>query len=152
MNRIAFAAALLVTGTALAAQNAAPQPFEIYIDGQCRVYSQPNPTPAHPNPKAAFHLEDHVCHFESELTSNHWEYKPDVRGIPKSTYVTVFEHEYVLTNPLPQPVTFVIGQVLPKGWMIDSDPPPVEITNSLAIFRAVAQPGETIRVHVGAKN
>jgi hypothetical protein len=152
MSRSPLAAATLLAALpAFAAQAPNPAPFEIYIDGQCRVYTQKPPTPSHPNPKAAFHFDDHVCHFESEHTSTRWDYIPNGTGTPKATNVTIVEHEYILTNPMAQPVTFVVGQFVPKNWTIDSDPQPTEITNSIAMFRVIAQPGQTVRLHVGAK-
>ncbi len=137
MQKPLFTTATLIAFSAFPAlaarQDAAysnPALFEIYINDQCRVFTQNNPAQ-----KPKFHSDPAVCHFESEHRSKRWEYQPGKNGAMKRTSVTVFEHEYVLSNPIAQPVTFVVGQFLPNGWAIDSDPLPTEITNSRNIPR-----------------
>jgi hypothetical protein len=149
----------LVATPLLAQQPTAPQPTlpsfvegEVQIDHLCRVL-----TPARPNardPRPHFRFNSTVCHLESELVSDHWEQTSPTTpgGHPKKFIVTVSEREYVLQNVNATPVTFVVSQPLHKGWRIDSDPQPSEITASGAIFRVDVQPGQIVRLHVGARS
>jgi hypothetical protein len=124
---------------------------EIQIDHNCRVLTAPKPNARDPRPH--FHSNDVICHLESEHNSDHWEQTPATtpNGRPTKHIVIVMEREYVLHNVTSAPVTFVVTHSLRKGWHIDSDPKPVEVTPDGAVFRVHALPGETIRLHVGSR-
>ncbi len=124
---------------------------EVHIDHDCRVLTQGKSTAANPNPNPHYRYNNVVCHFESKLHSGHTE-QIVKNGVPKYVYVSIIEREYLLQNVTGKPVTFVIDQNLPKGWRIDSDPQPTEVTASTATFRVLAQPGQTVRLHVGMRN
>jgi hypothetical protein len=124
---------------------------EVQIDHNCRVL-----TPARPNahdPCPHFRFNSIVCHIESEHNSDHWEQTPSAtpNSRPVRRIVTVSEREYVLQNISASPVTFVVTQTLRKGWSVDSDPQPTEVTATGAIFRVQAQPGQIVRLHVGTR-
>jgi hypothetical protein len=152
---IAAMAATLVAQPPSAPQTAVAPSLvdgEVQIDHLCRVL-----TPARPNardPKPHFRFNSIVCHLESEHVSDHWEQAPPAtpNGRPKRIIVSVSEREYVLQNVTNSLVTFVVFQPLHKGWRIDSDPRPAEVTVSGAIFRVEAQPGQIVRLHVGERS
>lgn len=148
----------LAATSLLAQQSAAPQTLpslvegEVQVDHLCRVL-----TPARPNatdPRPHFRFNSTVCHIESQLVSDHWEQLPPATpgGHPKRIVVTVSEREYILQNVTASHITFVVAQPLHKGWRIDSDPQPSEVTPTGAIFRVEAQPGQIVRLHVGARS
>ncbi|NYF81134.1 hypothetical protein [Granulicella arctica] len=149
----AFATTLL-----FAQQPATPNPTptlvegEVQIDHSCRVL-----TPARPNAhdqRPHFRYNSIVCHIESDHTSDHWEQTPSTtpNGRPVRKIIVVSEREYLLQNVSATPVTFVVTQTLRKGWRIDSDPQPAEVTPTSAVFRVQAQPGQIVRLHVGARS
>ena len=90
------------------------------------------------------------CRLESVKTTQHRETEI-VDNNPQHVLATVQEQEYLLHNLTGEPVAFIIEHRVPRGWKIDSDPQPNSVANSTAIFRAVAQPGQTVRLHVGMK-
>jgi hypothetical protein len=75
-----------------------------------------------------------------------------INGVPKQTYVSVIEREYLLQNTTDKPVAFIVDQPIPKGWHVDSDPQPINIQNSTATFRVFAEPGQIVRLHVGQRS
>ena len=154
----ALIAALFAAASLCAQQPAAPKPpltvveGEVQIDHNCRVL-----TPARANahdPRPHFRFNSIVCHIESEHNSDHWEQTPPItpNGRPIRRIVIIREREYVLQNVSASPVTFVVTQTLRKGWSVDSDPQPTEVTASGAIFRVQAQPGQIVRLHVGTRS
>jgi hypothetical protein len=128
-----------------------PEISEVHIDQFCRVLTPGKPSPRHPDPVARYRYNSVVCHIESNLSSSHTE-QTTKNGVPKLVYVSVHEREYLLQNVTSQPVTFVVDQTLRKGWRIDSDPQPTEINGTTATFRVFAQPGQIVRLHVGARS
>jgi hypothetical protein len=124
---------------------------EIHIDHDCRVLTSSHPTAAHPNSQPRYHYNNVVCHIESNLRSSHWE-QTSRNGVPKRVYVHVREREYLLQNTTDKPVAFIVNQPLPKGWQIDSDPQPIDIVGPNATFRVMAQPGQTVRLHIGERS
>lgn len=90
------------------------------------------------------------CRLESVKTTQHPETEI-IDNNPHRVLATVQEQEYLLNNLTGEPVAFVIQHRVPNGWHIDSDPQPASAANSTAIFRAIAQPGQTVRLHVGIK-
>lgn len=153
MTRTKLSISLFISALAasLFAQQPTPGTPEIHIDQHCRVLAQPVPTAADPNPKAGFHYNANVCHLESQLSSSHWD-EVMKNGVPRDTYVRIREREYVLHNITGAPVTFVVAQPVPKGWSIDSDPQPTELSGNIATFRVTAQPDEIVRLHVGERH
>jgi hypothetical protein len=92
-----------------------------------------------------------VCHLESVNTSNHIE--ETIRdGVTQRNAVTISEQEYLLQNVTAQPVIFVIEHLVPKGWQVDSDPQPTEMSGSTAVFRVNAEPSQIVRLHVGERH
>lgn len=162
---------LLTASAALAAQQtppppAAPQPAaqstievdpptEILIDQDCRIVTVDLRNPAHPKPHHRADLS--ICRQESRHDSEHWE-KVEKNGALKDTLVRVREYEFVLQNPYPRTVTFIVSQPVDKGYRIDSDPQPSEILNStsstsdIAVFRVVVEPHQSVRLHVGERD
>ena len=124
---------------------------EVHIDHDCRVLTPGRPTTAHPTPPPRYRYNNIVCHIESHLHSNHWEQRM-INGVPKQTYVSVIEREYLLQNTTDKPVAFIVDQPIPKGWHVDSDPQPINIQDSTATFRVFAEPGQIVRLHVGQRS
>ncbi|MGA7157209.1 MAG: hypothetical protein WBY53_10195 [Acidobacteriaceae bacterium] len=89
-----------------------------------------------------------VCHLESQLTSNHVK-GTVVNGAVQRSVVVVKEQEYLLQNEFQHPVVFVVEQVVPDGWKVDSDPAPTTMVGKVALFKAAAGPGQIVRLHVG---
>jgi hypothetical protein len=54
-----------------------------------------------------------------------------------------------LQNPTDKPVLFTVRHKVPENWTVDSDPPPSSMDGSTAVFRANAEPGQRVRLHVG---
>jgi hypothetical protein len=63
--------------------------------------------------------------------------------------VVVKEKDYLMKNQFERPVVFVVEQPVPDGWKIDSVPLPDKVKGKVALFRASAQPGQLVRLHVG---
>jgi hypothetical protein len=152
---ISAATLILAASSLLAQQPTSPPltlvPGELQVDHSCRIL-----TPARPgarNPRPHFRYNPIVCHLESVHTSDHWEQTPPTtpNGRPRNIHVTVAEREYLLQNVTPAPVTFVVTEPLRKGWHIDSEVQPAELTPKAAIFRVQAQPGQIVRLHVGER-
>jgi len=134
---------LLLTSVPLAAQQTPPQPatpqpsapatstieidlpLEVDVDGECRIITLDKRHPA--RPKLRHHTD-------------------------KNVLVEVREHEFVLQNPYPQPVTYIVHQPITKHYHIDSEPQPADITDSVATFRVLVPPGQTSRLHVGERD
>ncbi len=89
-----------------------------------------------------------VCHLESQLTSNHVKGEV-VNGAVQRSVVVVKEQEYLMQNEFQTPVVFVVEQLVPDGWKIDSVPGPDKMQGKVALFRAAAAPGQIVRLHVG---
>jgi len=141
----------LASTTLFAQQLSSNPPDEIHIDQRCRIVTQTPSTPVHPNPKPRAHYDRIVCHIEGPHRSYRWE-RITNSGISKRTYVAVVEREYLLQDVTDKPVTFVVDQHLPKGWRVDSEPQPSEITSTTATFRVLAHPTQTVRLHVGVRD
>ena len=46
----------------------------------------------------------------------------------------------------------IVEQPRRKGWTLDSDPKPEEMTESLYRFRVGTAPRETVRLHIGERH
>lgn len=104
---------------------------EIDIDQDCHAFSEGQPLP-----------DGDICHVTSPHTSHHEE---------SGTHVTIAELSYTLNNITQTRVAFLVHQPVNDGWRIDSTPQPVEVDNGVAIFRAFADPGETVNLHIGER-
>ncbi len=104
---------------------------EIDIDQDCHAISNGQPLP-----------DGDLCHVTNPKTSHHDE---------SGTHVTVSERTYTLNNSTQTHVVFLVHQPVDDGWRVDSTPQPVEIDNGVAIFRAFADPGETVNLHIGER-
>jgi len=139
--------------TALIAQvpNPAPSdPSEIEVDRTCRIASTDLSDPA--QPRIRHHYDSGICRLDGGVSrSIQWE-KTIRNGASKEVSFEVVEREFLLHNPYPAPVTFIVKEQLGKHYRINSDPPPTEVTGSIATFRVVAQPNQTIRLHVGERD
>jgi hypothetical protein len=127
--------------------NSGPTLPEIHINQRCKPLSADGlavgGTPAMLSAKA-------FCRLESVKTTQHRETEV-VNGNPHRVLATVQEQDYLLHNVTDEPVVFVIEHRVPHGWQVDSEPAPTSVSNSTAIFQAIAQPGQTVRLHVGLK-
>jgi hypothetical protein len=121
---------------------------EIHVDQDCRIL----PDPAHvpPGKKAKPYSDDAICHLETVLESEHVEERIAGTQLLR-TKVEIHEHEFVLQDISPDPVTFVVEQEVPKAWTIDSDPQPKQIIGQTAFFPVIVQPGQVVRLHVGMR-
>ena len=124
-------------------------PGQIYVDQFCRVFI-PGPSTANPETAPQYRSDRYVCHIESPHSTMRWEENIQ-NGKVKHKRVRIDEKEYVLSGPPDAPVTFYVEQPLPKGGRVDSDPQPVSVENSVAVFEVQAQPGQTVRLHVGIR-
>ncbi len=57
----------------------------------------------------------------------------------------------MLRNAAPTRRTVLSEFPVVDGWQLDSDPAPIETTATLYRFRTVVDPGQTVRLHVGAR-
>jgi hypothetical protein len=123
---------------------------EVQVDQRCRIL--PNAEYQYVGKKKARPVKDAtVCHLESVLDSSHAE-KRLVAGQVQRSQVQIAEQEYVLQNVTDQPLTFVVEQTVPRDWQVDSDPRPVSMEGSTAIFKVNAEPGQIVRLHVGVRH
>lgn len=151
-----FAALASVAAPAQPAPSAAPfvrqayfGPNEVRIDAQCRVH--PDPALALPGVKPRPYYDGSICHLESVLSSEHIEQKTDDHQLLRYR-VKVHEREFVLYNVAETPVIFVVEEKIPAGWVIDSDPSPQQMIGRTAYFPVHAQPGQSVRLHVGMRH
>ena len=150
MQRILSATLLFAALPLLAQQSEAPAVPEVHVDEHCRVLTQDrfDQSPGYTKPR--FRPDDSICHVDASHLSHHWEQNVE-NGVVKRTYVTVLEHEFLLHDFTDKPVRFIVEQPVPKGWRIDSDPPPTSVDNRIAFFTVDALPGQTVRVHIGER-
>jgi hypothetical protein len=120
---------------------------EIHVDASCGVRQDRSGTPA----PAGFTPNPSICRLVGGKTSEHVEsgVRKDLSLLKR---VTVTEQEYLLRNPSAAPVAFVLEYPLAQGWEIDTDSPPTKMVGATAIFRVIAGPGESVRVHVGERH
>ena len=121
---------------------------EIHVDQDCRILPDPAHLPPGKRPKP--YTDSVLCHLESVLESEHVEER--IQGSQLLRWrVEIHEHEFVLQDASDAPVTFVVEQMVPKGWTVDSDPQPKQIIGQTAFFPVIVQPGQTVRLHVGMR-
>lgn len=114
---------------------------QIVVDDSCRVLA-----PA----TGVFQTNPDLCRLDGMGVhrSSHVAAK-ETAGVIQHRNVEVAEQTYLLQNVHSEPVVFVVVQKVPDGWHIDSDPQPKAIKGDIAVFRANAEPGQTVRLHVG---
>jgi hypothetical protein len=122
--------------------------FEIRIDQSCRIL--PDQADVQPGKKARPYTDGNICHLEEESTSEHVEQKVAGNQLLRNR-VEIQEHTFVLWNSWNTPVTFVVQQIVPKNWTIDSYPPPHQMIGQAASFPVQVQPGKVERLHVGMR-
>ncbi len=74
------------------------------------------------------------------------------KGILRQEVAEVAEVEYLVHNAAPDARTVIVEQPRRKGWTLDSDPKPEEMTDSLYRFRVLTAAGETVRLHIGERH
>lgn len=117
---------------------------EIHVDQKCQILEIHGDRVRNPQ------MDPAVCHFDYVHTSHHLE-ESVKDGTTRNNVVTISEQEYLLHNVTAEPVIFVVEQLVPEGWQVDSDPQPTKMVGSTALFRVNAQPGEIVRLHVGER-
>jgi len=123
---------------------------EIHVDQRCRLL--PNPALLKAGEKKQRpHGDPVICHLETILSSSHME-ETAVGNEVRRSQVSIREQEYVLQNITTEPRLFVVEQLVPAGWVVDSDPQPTEMDKNTAVFRLHAKPGEIVRLHVGIRH
>jgi len=122
--------------------------MEIHIDGDCRIVPDPA-LPVGAGKTKPFH-DNSICYLEGQHDSEHGEERIQGNQLLRS-YVRVSEQTFVLQNITDQHIVFIVELPVPKGWSVDSDPQPNRYAGSTAIFPVHAQPGETVRLHVGIR-
>ncbi|SNT30450.1 hypothetical protein SAMN05421770_10766 [Granulicella rosea] len=149
-----FAFAVLIAASSLRAaqpEQVVPPFPEVHVDERCRIFTQDRPRGDQHYSKPKFRADTSICQLNGEHHTKHWEQTVE-DGVVRRTRVEVREHSFILHNGTDMPVTFVVDQSLPAGWRVDSTPQPVEVANSMATFKVVAEPGQTIRLHVGERH
>src|SRR5580704_13851958 len=87
---------------------------EINFDENCRISEV---APHSEGLKEHVYKDDGICQVSGERVSTRQEttVEDDRR---KNVTVTIHEHTFVLHNPNPNPVTFVVQQKVPAGWQV----------------------------------
>ncbi len=101
--------------------------------------------------RAVAQLDSTVCHLDSQLTANRVKGEV-VNGAVQRSVVVLKEKDYLLQNQFGRPVVFVVEQPVPEGWEIASIPGPDKMVGNLALFRAVALPGQMVRLRAGEEH
>lgn len=101
--------------------------------------------------RAAAQLDLAVCHLESQFTANRVKGEV-VNGAVQRSVVVVKEKAYLMKNEFERPVVFVVEQPVPEGWEIAAEPGPDKMEGNVALFRAVALPGQMVRLSAGEQH
>ncbi|HSY37828.1 MAG TPA: hypothetical protein VK814_18885 [Acidobacteriaceae bacterium] len=101
--------------------------------------------------RAVAQLDSTTCHLDSQLTANRVKGEV-VNGAVQRSVVVVNEKDYLLQNGFERPVVFVVEQPVPEGWQIASVPGPDKMLGNVALFKAVALPGQMVRLHAGQQH
>ena len=137
-------ASSFVTGPMQGQQSAVSKEF--HVDGNCRIYDAADP-------KTAQHTfrDRGICAVDPEHVSSRPE-TDFVNSVRKRINVTIREHTFTFHNPTQEPAMFVLNQAVPKGWQVDSEPAPNQVTGPIATFLVSVEPGQTVSLHVGERN
>ncbi len=87
---------------------------------------------------------------ESNLDSTHLRHITVHDGYLTERSEEIREVTYVVHNAAADARTVIVEHPVEDGWTLNSDPKPTETTASYYRFRVLTQPGETVRLHVGA--
>jgi hypothetical protein len=121
---------------------------EIHVDEKCHISEI---APHSDGLKQHVYTDRGICSVSGNAVSQREE--TDINDNKRiHRIVTIQEHTFALHNPNEDQVTFYVDQKVPKGWQIDSDPPPASVNGSVATFIVVVAPGETANLHVGERN
>ncbi len=74
------------------------------------------------------------------------------KGILTEKTREVAESTYLVHNAAGETRTVIVETPHRQGWELDSDPKPEESTAAVYRFRVIAQPGESVRLHVGQRH
>ncbi len=121
---------------------------EIHVDQDCRIL--PDPAHALSGKRAKPYTDSALCQLEGIFESQHVE--ESIQGDQLLRWhVEVHEHTFVLQDISDAPVTFVVEQIVPKNWTVDSDPQPKQMIGQTAFFPVIVQPGQVVHLHVGMR-
>jgi hypothetical protein len=123
---------------------------EINVDQHCRVLAQDRASSDDRYSRPHYSSDRAVCNLVGIHHTEQFDAVTD-GSILKRTRTEVNEQTYLLHNVMNGPVVFVVHQTVPRGWHIDSVPQPTEIVRGVASFRALAQPDQTVKLHVGIR-
>jgi hypothetical protein len=123
---------------------------EIYVNQECAIFPGFQTTGLTGVKKPKGKKDPVICHLEGVARSQHREEAVLGNELGRRD-VAVQEQEYVLQNITMKPVVFVVMEEVPKGWVVDSDPKPTKLQGTMAVFQVDADPGKTVRLHVGVR-
>lgn len=92
-----------------------------------------------------------VCHLDSQVTANRVKGEL-VNGAVQRSVVVMKEKDYLMKNQFERPVVFVVEQPVPAGWEIATEPGPDKMVGNVALYKAVALPGQMVRLHAGEQH
>ncbi|RXH56559.1 hypothetical protein GRAN_3416 [Granulicella sibirica] len=118
---------------------------EVHITGNCHIYHLSTA-----DGKPIYFKNANICHQESKFDTMQPEENLK-NGVMTKVVYEIKESEYLLHDFTDHPVAFVLDQPLPDGWQVVSDPQPLTTDNHMAIYRVLAQPGQTVRLHTGQR-
>jgi hypothetical protein len=128
--------------------------FGIGIAPPHQAIAIPLPVPQNPpetHAKEIFVAED--CEILDPPSDDNPPWRPDPEVCRRENSHDTgrrVDHTLVLKNLNPAPVTFVVFQWL-YGGHLDPAPQPDQVAGDTAVFRVAANPGETVRLHVGVR-
>jgi hypothetical protein len=122
--------------------------MQIHIDENCEII--PGSALALTSGKKKPFRDGAVCSLEGISNSEHDEERISGNQLLR-WHVRIDEQTFVLQNVSDAHVVFFVERSVPKGWVVDSDPQPNRYVGSIAVFPVHAQPGETVRLHVGIR-
>lgn len=123
---------------------------KVYVNQNCGLLADLSPAP-NGKEKAEIGYDPAICHVEGAANSQHQEEKTLGDELARS-HVDIREQEFVLQNITMKPVVFYVLVLVPKGWVVDSDPQPKEMRDDVAVFEAHAAEGEIVHLHVGIRH
>jgi len=92
-----------------------------------------------------------VCHLDSQVTANRVKGEL-VNGAVQRSVVVLKEKDYLMKNQFDRAVVFVVEQPVPAGWQISTEPGPDKMVGNVALYKAVALPGQMVRLHAGEQH
>jgi hypothetical protein len=110
--------------------------------------------PIHPGEKRLLsYAADQALHVstEGEKLTSHVVSVTAAKGVLRFNQTDVHEVTLVMHNAAPARRTVVSEFPVVDGWQLDSDPAPTETTATVYRFRTLVDPGQTVRLHVGAR-